>query len=124
MFVFGLFLISSLPATIVAVVLYIVHRKKCRESFIPVPIYALLLLGCGGGGYLLALAYGFDWACAPPAKNLCGLTVTFIIGPLATSIPILLVAIFTVCLPRDRDRSDAVARRTAQSGDSENPNRQ
>src|SRR4051794_17764263 len=103
MFAFGLFLISSLPASVVAALLYVVHRNKCaKKSFISAPIYALILLVCGGSGYLLALAHGFDWACAPPAKNLCGLTVTFVIAPLASSIPIVLVAIFIVCQPPDQ----------------------
>ena len=99
---FGLGLLSPVLAIVFAFAFYAQHCKKPPEGPIPVLAYVLLLLVCGSGAYFLGLIYGTDWACSPPADNLCGLTVFFVVAPLASAFAMLLVGAFTLLLPTDR----------------------
>jgi hypothetical protein len=48
------------------------------------------------------MIFGVDYACSPPAGNLCGLAGVFIIGPLVSAFAILLIGSLILLLPRDK----------------------
>ena len=99
--VFGLCLVSPVLALVFAFVFYGQHCKKRPERQIPVLAFVLIVLICGSTGFFLGLIYGTDWACSPPAGNLCGLTAFLIIAPLASALAIFLVGALLLLLPPD-----------------------
>jgi hypothetical protein len=100
--VFGLSLVSPVLAIVFAFVFYARHCKKRPERHIPLLAYILVLVVCASCGYFLGLIYGTDWACSPPAGNLCGLTAFFVVAPLASALAMLLGGALIVSLPTDR----------------------
>ena len=76
-----------------AVYFYALHckRRPDPERRIPALAYALILLVCAIAGYFFGMIYGIDWACSPPAGNLCGLTGVFIVGPLAAALSMVVI---------------------------------
>jgi hypothetical protein len=104
---FGLGLVSPVLAIVFAFAFYAHHRKKRPENPIPVLAYVLLLLVCGSGAYFLGLIYGTNWACSPPAENLCGLTAFLIVAPLSSAFAMLLVGVLILLLPAGRAPENA-----------------
>lgn len=100
---FALCLLSPVPAIALAVIFYAVHckRRPGPERRIPALAYALVLLVCAIAGYFFGMVYGIEWACSPPAGNLCGLTGIFIVGPLAAASAIVLVGASILLLASD-----------------------
>jgi hypothetical protein len=99
---FGLCLVSPALAIVIAFMFYGQHCKIRPDRHLPVIAYVLLLLTCGSGGFFFGLIYGTDWACSPPAGNLCGLTAFFIVAPLASAFAMLLVGVLILLLPAGR----------------------
>jgi hypothetical protein len=54
-------------------------------------VYTSILLVCAVVAYPVGVLLGINWAC-PSAGNLCGLAGFFVVGPLASTLAILLPA--------------------------------
>jgi hypothetical protein len=79
-------LLSPVLAIIGAAVLFSYRRRRVSAL-----AYALVIAVVAVGGYFVGMVKGIDYACAPPAGNLCGLDGLFVYGPLASSLAILAV---------------------------------
>jgi hypothetical protein len=97
---FVLCLLSPGAAIGIAACFYALHckRRPDPERRISGLAYALVLLVCAIAGYFFGMVYGIDWACSPPAGNLCGLTGVFIVGPLASAAAIIVVGALILLL--------------------------
>jgi hypothetical protein len=93
--------LSPLFALVGASVLYRQHCLARPNHRIPALVYATIILICAAVGYFFGMIFGIDFACSPPAGNLCGLTGVFIIGPLVSAGAILLIGSLILLLPRD-----------------------
>jgi hypothetical protein len=100
---FVLCLLSPGPAIAFAVYFYALYckRRPDPERRISALAYGLLLLVCAIAGYFFGMIYGIEWACSPPAGNLCGLTGVFIIGPLAAASAIVVAGATILLLSSD-----------------------
>jgi hypothetical protein len=58
---------------------------------VPALTYTLAITVAAVVGYSVGLFKGIDFACSPPAGNLCGLEGFFVYGPLISSLAILAV---------------------------------
>jgi hypothetical protein len=99
--------LSPTFALVGAIFLYRQHCLARPRHRIPALIYAAIILICGAAGYFFGMIFGVDFACSPPAGNLCGLAGVFIIGPLVSAGAILLIGSLILLLPRDKN--DGVA---------------
>jgi hypothetical protein len=66
------------------------------------PLFTAIILICAAAGYFFGMIFGVDYACSPPAGNLCGLAGIFIIGPLVSAFAILSIGSLILLLPRDK----------------------
>jgi hypothetical protein len=94
--------LSPTFALVGAIFLYRQHCLARPKHRIPVLIYATIILICAAAGYFFGMIFGIDYACSPPAGNLCGLAGIFIIGPLASASSIDLIGLLILLLPRDQ----------------------
>jgi hypothetical protein len=94
--------LSSLFALVGAIFLYRQHCLARPKHRIPALIYAAIILICAAAGYFFGMIFGIDYACSPPAGNLCGLAGVFVIGPLSSAVAIIVIGSLILLLPRDK----------------------
>ncbi len=61
-----------------------------------------IILICAAAGYFFGMIFGIDYACSPPAGNLCGLAGVLVIGPLSSAVAIIVIGSLILLLPRDK----------------------
>lgn len=78
-----------------AVFFYVRHRRHVEPARrIPVLLYVLAVIVCGGVAGVLGIGFGIHWACSGPnAGNLCGLTGFLVTGPMAGTLGVVLVGL-------------------------------
>ena len=78
-----------------AIFFYVLHRKRVGPDHrIPMGLYVLMVLVCGGVASALGVFYGIKWACSiPETGNLCGLVGFLVTGPIAGTIAIVLLGL-------------------------------
>jgi hypothetical protein len=84
---------------------FFLYRQHCLarpRHRIPALAYAAIIFVCAAAGYFFGMIFGVEYACSPPAYNLCGLAGVFIIGPLVSAFSILLIGCLILLLPRDK----------------------
>jgi hypothetical protein len=94
--------LSPTFALVGAIFLYRQHCLARPKHRISALIYAAIILICAAVAYFFGMIFGIDYACSPPAGNLCGLAGVFIIGPLVSAGAILLIGSLILLLPRDK----------------------
>jgi hypothetical protein len=94
--------LSPLFALVGAIFLYRQHCLARPKHQIPALIYAAIILICAAAGYFFGMIFGIDYACSPPAGNLCGLAGVFVIGPLSSAVAIIVMGSLILLLPRDK----------------------
>jgi hypothetical protein len=94
--------LSPIFAFVGAIFLYRQHCLARPKHRIPALIYTAIVLICAAAGYFFGMIFGIDYACSPPAGNLCGLAGIFIIGPLVSAFAILSISSLILLLPRDK----------------------
>jgi hypothetical protein len=94
--------LSPTFALVGAIFLYRQHCLARPKHRIPVLIYATIILICAAAGYFFGMIFGIDYACSPPAGNLCGLAGVFVIGPLSSAVAIIVIGSLILLLPRDK----------------------
>jgi CDP-diglyceride synthetase len=97
--------LSPAFALAAAIFLYRQHCLARPRHRIPALVYAAIIFICAAAGYFFGMIFGVDYACSPPAYNLCGLAGVFIIGPLVSAFAILLIGSLILLLPRDKANS-------------------
>jgi hypothetical protein len=80
-------LLSPMFAIIGAAMLF-VYQQPHR---VPALAYTLAIAVAAIVGYSFGLVKGIDFACSPPAPNLCGLEGFFVYGPLMSSLTMIAV---------------------------------
>jgi hypothetical protein len=77
-----------------AIFFYIRHCNRVeRERRVPVLLYLVALVVCGGVAGLWGLDSGIRWACYTDPGNLCGLVGFLVVGPMAATGAIILVGL-------------------------------
>jgi hypothetical protein len=82
-------------AIVSAAVFYIRHRNRVEPGRrLPLIVYLLALVVCGGAAAFGGMTFGAQWACArPDGGNLCGLVGVFVTGPIAGTMAVVLVGL-------------------------------
>jgi hypothetical protein len=65
------------------------RKKPNAERRLTGVVYVLVLVVCAVVAYPLGVGLGIHWAC-PSAGNLCGLAGFFVVGPVASTLAILI----------------------------------
>ena len=78
-----------------ALLFYLRHRNRVEpERRVPVALYLLAVVVCGGIAGVLGIVLGIQWGCSiAGAGNLCGLVGFLIVGPIACTVAIVLVGL-------------------------------
>jgi hypothetical protein len=86
-----------------AIFFYVRHRNRIEpERRVPVIVYILAMIICGGGVGFLGVVLGAAWAC-PGAGNLCGLVGVLVVGPISGTLAIVLVGLALSLIRPARD---------------------
>ena len=94
--------LSPLFALVGTIFLYRQHCLARPKRQIPALVYAAIILICAAAGSFFGMIFGIDYACSPPAGNLCGLAGVFVIGPLSSAVAIIVIGSLILLLPRDK----------------------
>jgi hypothetical protein len=78
-----------------AVFFYVRHSRRIKPARrVPVVLYVLAVIVCGGVAGVLGIGVGIQWACSGPEPgNLCGLVGFLVVGPIAGTLGVLLVGL-------------------------------
>src|SRR5438105_3094033 len=78
-----------------AIFFYVRHSRRIEPARrVPVVLYVLAVIGCGGVAGVLGVGLGIHWACSgPEPDNLCGLVGFLVTGPIAGTLGVLLIGL-------------------------------
>jgi hypothetical protein len=83
-----------------AAIFYVRHRNRIEpDRRVPVMLYIVAVIICGGGAAFLGVILGIAWAC-PRMGNLCGLVGFLVVGPIFGTLAIFLVGLALSLIPR------------------------
>ncbi len=94
-------------AIALAIVFYARHRRRVEaERRVPVALYVVALLVCGGIAGFVGMFLGMQWACSlPNGGNLCGLVGVFVTGPITGTLAVVLVGLALSLISPDQEPS-------------------